>query len=259
MTADRRDAIIRLLRGRDEHLPEPGHRRSEASAGFAHKEPALVSCPDCLANDRTMFGCETCGGRGYTEEKRDRDPYSLSDKVAPFGFDGSRHDASRARDRQIESLKQQLRPASKVDELADANENPYSWERARKRMYRSFDYAALDLALEQLRVADDGASRALHAVYIYAWRSEPAGPLLAACERGLSFLDGRLPEKLRAPAEPGPLVNMAARGRHADKGAMAQRDAEIRRLSQQVPIAELEARFGLKKSALYEIINKEAA
>ncbi len=259
MTPERREAIVRLLVTRNEHLPEPVHR-TEASAGFVHHAPARVACEDCLANGKAMFGCETCGGRGYTEVMRERDPYA-TEVVMPFGFDGSRHDASHARDREIEVLGQQLRPASKVDELADANAHPYGWERARRRMLQLYDYPALDLALERLRIRDDGASRALHAVYVYAWQPEPlAGPLQRACERGLKFLDARLPDPLRAPDQAKTVGVRGPLRAEAGPAAKAMRDAELRRLaSAGASPAELAAEFRVSIRTVYRVVNDLAA
>jgi hypothetical protein len=257
VTPERRDAIVRLLRTRDEHLPEPVHR-TEASAGFVHQDPDhRETCPDCLANDRPMFGCETCGGSGWVSAPRVRDPYA-TEAVVPFGFDGSKHDASHARDREIEVLGQQLRPASAVDELADANAHPYGWERARRQMLRLYDYPALDLALERLRLSDDGASRALHAVYVYAWQVEPLlGPLHRALERGLAFLDEHLPDRLRVPNDEkrsetvrGPLRP------EAGIAAKTLRDTEMRRgAAAGATVMELCERFGVSKSTVYAVVN----
>lgn len=240
MTEDRRNAIIRLLDTRNEHLPEPV-RRSEASTGFAHTEPTRVSCPDCLANGKAMFGCETCGGRGYTEEKRDRDPYSLSDKVVPFGFDGSRHDATRARDRQIDSLGQQLRPPpSEAKLLEEANRSAYAWERAREQMYRKYDYASLDRALEALQHAFPGRS--------------------PRSDGGLRFLDEWLPHPLRAPGDQPVVVNITARGRHADTRALSQRDAAIiRAITGGAPTEHVALSFSLSVSQVNKIVRGAAA
>jgi hypothetical protein len=235
VTPERHDAIVRLLQTRDEHLPEPV-RRTEASAGFVHggldakgQHRRWLSCPDCLANDRVMFGCETCGGLGRIPDEG-RDPYAKND-VLPFGFDVSRHDETRDRDRQIAALEQQTRPASSIDELAEANAHPYVWELARKRMYRLFDYAALDHALEQLRNVDHTSYRALHAVYVYAWA--PPTVAVVECERGIAFLDERLPEDLRAPAPERSRTIVAKLERSAGPTARAIRDDRIRELATQ--------------------------
>lgn len=235
---ERRAAIERLLDTRNDHLPEPV-RRSEASTGFAHNVPARVSCEDCLSNGRAMFGCVTCGGRGYREVKRERDPMAES-KVTAYGLDGSRHDATRARDRAIDVLDQQLRPATKVDELADANAHPYAWERARARMYASFDYAALDRALEQLQLARPGASP----------RSDAS----------LAFLDDRMPDLIRAPAAKEPVENTEAHGRHADTRALSQRDtAIVRAINGGAPTGHVASSFGLSVSQVNKIVGSMAA
>jgi hypothetical protein len=236
----RRDEIVRLLDTRYDHLPTP-IRRTEASTGFAHTEPARVSCPDCLANDKVMFGCVTCGGRGYTQEKRTRDPYSKSDKVVPYGFDGSRHDATRARDRQIETLATQLRPAIEIDEDkdADAPGRDYAWVSARKRMYARFDYAALDRALEQLHLARPGAN--------------------PYSDASLLFLDGRMPETIRAPDLEEPEEAQVAQGRVARAAGpvvFQKRDDEIRRavLEARIPTGAVALTWGISVSQVNRIV-----
>jgi hypothetical protein len=272
----RRQAILRLLETRDDNLPESS-RRPDGVSGFVHHEKATETCPDCLANDRVMFGCETCGGRGVVERYRERDPYSVNEKTQKYGLDGARHDAAHARDRQIEMLGRQTRPAmSESQLLEEANREPYAWELARKRMYRLFDYEALDRVLDELRAHDPDACRALHVVYVYQTLRDkdddgnllpPVGAAAVACERGFAFLSARLAafefamgRKLRAPGVERESVNMIARGRHADERALAQRNDAIRKLHREgASIDDLKVRFGLKKSALYEIVNGVAA
>jgi hypothetical protein len=256
----RRQAIVRLLETRDEHLPEPT-RRADGVAGFVHRAKVPVTCADCLANDGrgNRFDCETCGGSGFVEEFRERDPYAQND-VKAYGLDGSRHDSARERDRQIGVLEQQIRSAASVDELADANDHPYGWELARRRMWKLYDYGALDAALEQLRVADDGASRALHAVYVYAWQPKAStGPLQVACERGLAFLDERLPQKLRAPgAEPEARVRGPLQ-RGAGVGVRELRDADMRaRAEAGASLADLAAEFRVSIRTVYRVVSEAA-
>lgn len=249
---EREAAIVELLRTRDDHLPEPV-RRAEASAGFVHK-PRSRTCPDCLANGAVTFDCETCGGNGVVEGKRlanlalpdsladddsSRDPYA-EHLIQPYGFDATRHDEARERDRQIDMLERQTAaPRSEADMLDEANRHPYAWEIARRRMYRRFDYEELDLALEQLRDVDHDAYRALHAVYVYAWAPANAAP--SACARGLAFLDERLPRvdhpnawkrrPLRAPA-PQPQRRLVGKvERSAGPVARSIRDDRIRELA----------------------------
>jgi hypothetical protein len=252
--SERRDAIVRLLRTRDERLPLPVVR-SEASSGFVHRASVQLACEDCLANGKVMKSCETCGGRGHVLELRERDPYA-TDKVLPYGFSVDRHELARERDRQLDRLEQQLkRPGSAEDELAEANEHPYAWETARKRMYRDFDYAALDLALELLRATDVVAYHALHAVFVYGYMGErdaPAGLL----ERGLAFLDERLPEPLRAPGPP-PAVRVRGPLRAtAGTAAKSARDEEMRaRAVGGASPDELAREFEVSVSTVYRVVN----
>jgi hypothetical protein len=255
--SERRDAIVRLLRTRDDHLPLPVHR-TEASSGFVHQTVAPAVCPTC--DGVSSFGCTGCGGRGEIEVQRDRDPYA-TDKVLPYGFSVDRHEAARERDRQIDVLDRQLaRPVSVEDELADANAHPWAWELARRRMWRQFDYAPLDRALEQLRNEDEPACRALHAVYVYGWLAESSAPA-SALERGLDFLDARLPDPIRAPgAEPGQRVRgKLPSGGGAAAKAKDARAAEMRELARAgAAPAELAAEFGVSIRTVYRVVNEAA-
>lgn len=212
-----------MLETRDQHLPDV-RPRSAAPSGFVHHTVVRVSCPDCLANGRRMPGCSTCGGQGWLEERRDRDPYSERGQLKnrpvggeQAGFNVDRHERTRERDRMLDRLGDQLRPASEVDEDEDANAHPYRWERERARMWRRFDYAWLDVVLDSLRARDPDAAHALHAVYVYGWLREASAGVEAAVERGLRFLElrGLLHElvtgrRLRAPGFEHPAVRRAA-------------------------------------------------
>lgn len=271
--SDRRAQIIRLLETRDDHLPTPT-RREHSTAGFVNEERPR-SCPDCLANGRVMKSCETCGGSGTVAGRRldqvavpdalpddgdQRDPYAV-EKVVPYGLDPTRHDRVRERDAELDRLASQTREPwkSPADELADANAHGEPWELARRRMYATYDYGALDRALEQLHQADDGAYKALHAGFVYRW-IEPSTVFESACERGLRFLEERLPDPLRAPGNEPRLLNLSARGRHADTGALAQRDEAIRtRAIAGAKPRELAAEFELSLASIYVICNGKTA
>jgi hypothetical protein len=269
---------VRLLETRDEHLPEPT-RRVDGVSGFVHHAKAAEACPDCLANDRVMFGCETCGGRGVVEVYRARDPYSESKSPAKYGLDGSRHDAAHERDRKIEMLGRQLRPALPEEAmLEEANRTGYAWENARARMWKRYDYEALDLALDELRVHDPVAYRALHAVYVYVWLREkdddgnllpPVGSAAAACERALAFLSPRLAafefargRKLRAPGiEQAPTTRITGPMRpEAGAAAKRTRDEAMRAAAANgATVDELRAQFSVSKSTVYAVVNQRDA
>lgn len=198
----RRARIVALLETRDDGLPTPW-RSSRVPAGFDHRATVRVTCPDCLANDFRLRsrrglsrGCETCGGVGYVEERRDRDPYARNDKPSYGSLE--RRDQALERDRQIDMLGRQTRPPVQVDEEADAADHPYRWERERVRMWRRYDYQWLDVELDALRDRDPDGCHALHAVYVYGWLQEVSAIVEEAVERGLRFLElrGRLYEAL---------------------------------------------------------------
>lgn len=213
---ERRNEIVWLLTHRNDHLPLPVRHVSESSGFVNGRRPR--SCPDCLANGRTMVGCETCGGSGTVDPSRiglvsaadelpddgtTRDPYAQNETV---GYDRTRHDSIVARDRQIEILRAQTRPPRKEAELLEeANRRGYAWEEERRTMYRRFDFALIDQALDWLSRYDTDASHAINAVYVDGWLAE-VGIITAdaemLCERGLSYMSALLPETLRTGLAP---------------------------------------------------------
>lgn len=212
---DRIQAIIVLLETRDEGLPEPAVPRTHAASGFAHDVTVVLDCPDCLTNGRRMFGCETCGGSGHVSEHRDQDPYAVN-TVQPFGLSPDRHEADRRRVSEIARLEEQTKPPYKSakDEIADANKHPYPWEVERRKRYRAFDYAALDRALDSLRLADEAAYHLLHTVYVYGF-VELSVTLEVLVARGLAFISARMPDQIRAPGFEHPAKAKQAERRNA--------------------------------------------
>lgn len=273
MDETRRQQIIRLLQTRDQHLDERLTRRGDSTAGFAHGERAR-SCPDCLANGRVMPTCETCAGRGVLDDLeriavpdalpddgKGNDPYAV-EKVLPYGFDPAKHDRGHALDNEIRRLGAQTRApfASLQDELADANDHPYGWELARRRMYATFDYGRLDAALQELAVADTLAYSVVHAVYVYGWQTHLVAELELIVDRGLVFISARMPDPIRAPdAEPEPRV-VGPVARSAGLAARARRNQQIRALaSEGLPPREIAAACLCSVSTVYEVLNGDAA
>jgi hypothetical protein len=255
MNDDRRNAIVRLLGIRYEHLPTPV-RRVEIASGFVHggldkkgQHKRWLTCPDCLTNDKVMFGCETCGGRGRIPDAG-RDPMSKSKDVVPYGADGSRHDLAYARDRQIETLRQQTRPAAEVDEAADAKANPYAWERARARLYAKYDLAVLEREIEWLRLHFPGVKL----------RGGCRGNGPSGCF-ALGYLDMVLPDPLRAPGSQPPVQLATGRvARAAGPDVFARRDAEICRavLEAKIPTGDVARTWGLSVSQVNKIVSQAA-
>lgn len=196
----RRTQIIRLLETRDDHLPQPV-RRDHSPAGFIHNTQVRETCPDCFGETPGKVGCQTCKSRGYIEYLRERDPYAV-EKVQPYGMTGDRHEKRRERDNELRRLEAQTSPpwTSAADELAYANQHPEPWEINRARKWRDHDYAALDNALELLRAHDQGAYHMLNAVYTYGYQ-EACVVVEVAIERGLRFVDARMPAVIRAPGD----------------------------------------------------------
>lgn len=217
MSDDRHGRIVRLLETMNDHLPQPS-RRTHTRSGFVNVQWPR-SCPDCLANGRTMVACETCRGTGHIlgtqlaavavpdgldDDGATHDPYTVT-LSRPYGIDGSRHDRTYDRDAEIDRLSSQTREPFKTsqDELAHANQTPYGWETMRRRMYAAYDYRPLDLALEQLRGRDPAASHLLLAVYTHRL-IDMSATVEAVCGRGLRFIDPRMPDPIRAPGTQHP-------------------------------------------------------
>lgn len=210
-------------------------RRGVGSAGFVHRTVAPVVCPTCEGVDDSRR-CPSCRGRGWVEVSRSRDPYSI-DHVKAAGTDQGKFGHVPDRDSEIDRLVEQtaVPVATELDVVAAANEHPFGWEEARRVMYARFDYAALDRCLERL-----------------------AGMAVSAySERGLALLDQWLPVPLRAPAQVGVVVvNVAARGRGADRRALEQRDRAVLELRQEgLGYDEIARRVGLSVRQLRRIVN----
>ena len=217
MNEERRTQIIRLLETLNDGLPMPT-RREHSTSGFVN-EPRSRSCPDCIANDRVMKTCPTCGGTGVVEPHRleaiaatdalpddgqVRDPYAVSDTVQAYGVRDTRKlGHAPARDAEIDRLQQQLREpfATPEEELEDANRHPFVWERERAAMWKRYDYAALSGALDALRDRHGALAGVVVAVYSRESIVEPSASLEAACELALEFIDARMPDTIRAPGD----------------------------------------------------------
>lgn len=219
MIADERRAeIVWLLTHRNDHLPSGRLIATPStSSGFVGGRDAkgrplrTVSCPDCIANDRVMFACETCGGSGELPDSG-KDPMDDPVKNPPphplrkTHWDVDRAAETSARDRALSVLEEQLAPPkSEVDLLAAANRRGYPWEEERRAMYRRFDFALIDQAIDWLGRYDADAAHAINATYVDGWLIEVGlvTPLTEQlCERGFGYLSALLPEKLKTGLEP---------------------------------------------------------
>jgi hypothetical protein len=220
-TEERRRQIIALLGVLYAGLPEPT-RRDESVPGFVN-EIRERECPDCLANGRVTFACETCRGSGRVSSASPRisaadeldtdgqriDPYAQHDWLSqPYGVGGTRKIGHVSeRDHVIDRLNEQTREPfqSFEDELAAANRAPYPWERERESLRRRYSLDALRVALDDLRASPEPGLAGL-VVAVYAREPgeslvEPSATLEAGVDRALRFLSGHMPEELRAPGD----------------------------------------------------------
>jgi AraC-like DNA-binding protein len=232
--ACRAPLIMRLYETRHDNLPEPT-RHVPVTAGFVHETFAPTVCPTCDGLDRH---CPTCRGRFEIETRRTRDPYSV-DHVPAAGTATAKLGHESARDAELARLAGQTRApfASTDDELEDANEHPYAWERARATMYARFDYRALDRALELLHV------------------QHPGVPDLSPY--GLAFIDSKMPEKIRAPRVAPAVQSVPAKGVSVGDRALAERDQlAVRLLNEGLSHTEVARRVGLSARQLRRIVNE---
>lgn len=173
LSEERRAAIVRLLECLTDGLPLPA-RAPMSTLGFVHRTAARESCPDCLANGFVSRDCESCGGRGYVEARRLRDPYDTGAAPGWFGSSTARHERDHERDAELDRLEVQLAEPRPEAELVAAA-RPERWEAERAQLRAQFDVDALELALEDLRGADPEAYYAVCAVHVYHRGWLPSG------------------------------------------------------------------------------------
>lgn len=197
----RLSAVVRLLGVLMDGLPLPS-RAALSASGFAHRVTVRESCPDCLVNGFRSRDCETCGGRGYLEGVRVRDPYDTGEASGWFASSAARHEREHARDAEVDRLGVQVAPpaGSELDVLASTG--PEGWEVERARLRSCFHVAELEVALERLAVVDVEAHGAVFAVHVYGWLPD-VGRARRLAERGVVTLSPWLPERLRAPLAAG--------------------------------------------------------
>lgn len=195
LTEERRGEIIRLLEVLDDGLPMPS-RAPLSQLGFVHRASFRESCPDCLANGFVSHLCESCGGQGFLEGRRARDPYDTGQNRGWLGAAGI--EAEKERDREIARLESQTAPPRPEAELA-AVARPAGWEVERGRLRDRFDVVLVAAALERLSGEDSEACHAVYAVFVYRYVRPAASSAHGVLERGLRELSGWLPSRLRSP------------------------------------------------------------
>jgi hypothetical protein len=244
LTEERRAAIVRLLEALTDGLPMPA-RAPMSTLGFVHGATARETCEDCLANGFVSRDCETCGGGGFLERRRVRDPYDTGAASGWFGSSSAKHERGRERDAEIARLAAQTAPALPAAEIV-ATVRPERWEAERRALREDFDVGAVERLLDELALVDVDAYRAVHAVHVYSWL--PSSGLAAVCvERALVFLSARLPEVLRSP--PPVEVKLAA------ALTRAERNREIRKLAGEGAVSQwLARRFALSVAQVNRIL-----
>lgn len=155
----------------------------------------------------------------------------------------------------------------RVDDEPGAGDVGGAWLNAIVRRDRLGDYAPLERALMALRRVDVVDGPRLHRLwvrrYVLGLDDELAGVDRDRLEVAWAFVESRMPAAPRVPGD----VRRAerarrrhletVRGRWADPGARARRDAEIRRRynTGDQTVEELIRTFGVARSTVYEAIH----
>lgn len=207
----RRLAIIRLLATMDDGLPEPAGQWASFGALPGEKATKRQPCRSCDTSGRvnTRTGdepCAKCDGAGwflvdaYTG-RRENEPVAAGQALGALSGP-AREEWRKRTDETIRRIRSQLvRPTSSRDEIEEANQTPEPWERARKRMFKRYDYGALNRALDALRCGNHACQRAaaaVRSVYTHG-HTEPSTTLERDAELGLFLLDRLMPDPIRAP------------------------------------------------------------
>lgn len=273
-----RDAVYALARTQLDWIPTV--RPTIVSPdGFAH-EQRYVSCPDCLANDRPTFGCETCHGRGEIPDAG-RDPMENRNQSF-FGDDNQRRrDRATAVDAQISRLDRQARARDN-----DPDALPEDWlsraVRLKEQQWRRGDYGLLEHAQVELEkvwpsrhyawwrfivehqaltVEAEGIVRFNDtADWLAAWILAEIATVIARGVEAAELLGIRRP-RLRpsfiiVPPEHHPQpADQAGKGRWANTHQQGQRNALIVALSTDGKTAgEIARRVGLDKRRVQQIL-----
>jgi len=204
---DRARLVYALLRTLLAWTPAPRLRSGldQIPRGFVRTK-RFVSCPDCLANDRTLPGCETCRGRGEIPDDG-ADPYETKEFKRFGGIAQERaDDQARQLDHELRRLEYQLhRPDRREDELvSDTLTNAVE---LRDRMYRQGSYRALEQALHRLRDVHPLAYQLAMTVAYHPLGEPPIDPLrpaaIVVCELLGVWIDGpiRVPDFVTVSTE----------------------------------------------------------
>ncbi|HMA26067.1 MAG: helix-turn-helix domain-containing protein [Solirubrobacterales bacterium] len=261
------EQIRRLLELAFSWVPYPRTRPLEAMAGFAGgtdehgRALRWLTCPDCLANGRTMPGCETCSGRGEIADPGP-DPMENRSAVAIGGLEQVRkYERQHERDRTLARLERLL---GDPESQAGGDSMTYAVEQF-ERLCRGSSLAELVHALDRLQSERPWLYDALWLTFERPF-DEHVLPLRESLERavdeGIALLEGWLPDELRVPewALLGEVSQMAGKGRWANDAQQRRRNREIRALAQQgLGTREIARRVGLDHAQVSRILAGERA
>lgn len=261
---ERRELVTALLRTLLAWTPAPRGAPELAAVerGFAHAN-RVVSCPDCLANDRVMFGCETCGGRGYLDDPGP-DPYEQPSKL----FGGIGADRGREAQRRLEGALRRLEQDARIRAGVEAQPDALTLAiQRRDHQYRHGSYAELERALARLRNVSETGYRLVWQFVVYGGvvHLRVSAGVERTIQLAIDLLALWMPEVIRVPDEHLPEVVARARrdslafGRSRGHGEQREeRDARIRhQAALGWSVGKIAHRNALSKRRVYEIIGGE--
>jgi hypothetical protein len=281
-------AVYALARTQLDWIPTPPSKL-RTQGGFAHGRDERgvqlrwLACPDCLANDRPMFGCETCGGRGEVPDAG-RDPYEVQGS-APFF--GEEHQQARDRARMVDAQIIRLRQLERA-RAGDASAIPEDWLtralRLKAQQWQRGDYGLLEQWQEILGmrypmrhlgwtsfVVEAQPLGFKAAVYAHldetaAWLADrilsSIGAENARRRQTAELLAARprlRPDRILVPVEHAAEPQTPGKGRWANGTAQGQRNATIVGLAAEGKTAgEIARRVGLTKRRVQALLAEAA-
>ena len=270
MLTDRAARVYAILRCLLEWVPGPPATSPRTDPGFGPAGSRWATCPDCLANGRVLFTCETCGGRGEVFEGG-RDPMSDPPAVPrdhrrrAAGFGGSDREDARDRRRRLLDIERRLGEDADVraGRIAPADRETRAID-ARDRLYARGSVSDVARALERLRDVDVDAYRACYSIAL----DPPAADVELDTRHpaGVELLAALVPDPVLVPAGmlQAPDVERIARAGRAAlwRGrngwaarTRGERDALVRAaIVEGVSISTVSLRFGLSRRRVQQIV-----
>lgn len=238
---ERQRKVKLLLETAERYLPDPRGSRTVGGSGFTREH--RQSCGDCLANGFVSRDCDSCGGRGFTEQ-HERDPYDTGEGVAVMG---GAEERKRQNERRRDAVLAQLERDAAARDGSFEHER-FAWESERQRMHREGSYRELDRCLVALMVKSAHVARAVWLVYgpeklraasSFDRRLADLGiEWIARTMRGEIHVPGWAEQRVQAKSAKLQIIALAVEGKSVRQIAkvVGVRKAEVKRLIEQMNV-----------------------